>query len=102
MAHTGQYKCQRCKEAFRTTKLLDEHIKSKHSEPKKSAEYICDKCNTNFTAIHNLRIHIAKHANVNIPKQTEVNCEYCGFIITSLEQMTKHKQQCRSAFQEVR
>ena len=39
MAHTGQCKCQTCKEAFKTTKILDEHIKSKHNEPNKSVGF---------------------------------------------------------------
>ena len=103
MAHTGQYNCQRCKEAFKSTKILDDHIKSKHTEPKKSVEHRCDKCDATFTAIHHLRIHSAKqHAHVNTSKQAEVNCEMCGFIITSMEQMVKHKELCRGGFQEVR
>jgi DNA-directed RNA polymerase subunit RPC12/RpoP len=102
MAHY-KYKCQSCKEAFKTTKILDEHIKTKHTEPNKSTEYNCDKCDSTFTAIHYLRIHVAKqHVNVNTSKQAEINCEFCDFVIKSLEQMVKHKEQCRGGFQEVR
>ena len=98
-AHTGQYQCQRCKEVFLTTKLL-----SKHNEPKQADKFKCDKCDASFTTIHHLRIHAARsHTNISAPNPQVANCEECGFKITSLDQMTKHKTQCRyTGFHEVK
>ena len=46
-AHTGQYQCLRgCKLEFKTLGGLDEHLKTKHSAPKKAEIYLCDKSKT--------------------------------------------------------
>ena len=102
LAHEGQYQCQRgCKKvAFKTVKLLDEHIKLQHSNIDVN-EYPCDMCDSEFTAQFQLRQHkTKKHANINV--HTSSNCLYCGQIFTYDEDLKNHLENCDGGFSSVK
>ena len=65
----------------------------------KAVEFKCDLCTSKFTSKHHLRQHVEyKHAKPNIQMPIEVNCEFCGLITKSHQDMINHKRECNCEF----
>ncbi len=87
------YKCQVCKEGFRSKMLLAKH-REIHSE--KNGEQKCPECNKQCRTQWNLRRHLLIHKKIKKHKCTEPNCEASYGIKLKLDQ---HKAEAHTVGQ---
>ena len=84
-----------CKVAYNTLGDLDEHNKEKHNV--NVEVYICEECDSSFSAKFKLRQHVAiKHKKQN--QRLSFNCNKCGELVTGIEDMNNHVEQCMEEF----
>ena len=103
LAHTGQYQCQQgCKEWFKTTKILDEHHRAKHTAVQEGTEFECEECGQLFSS----RQYLSKHQS-NRHVNCKLSCEMCGLIVRNVKDLGNHikifhYQNKEPVYQEVR
>ena len=99
IAHTGQYNCQQCRAVFKTLGALDEHIRVVH-KAEKHVEYKCEQCDAICSAQFHLRQHISKkHSPGPNESQTKFDCNSCGQIFQTNDELKKHGETCDVGFQ---
>lgn len=83
--HTNfsQYVCENCGKGYKQKRLLEEHMRSKHTGER---VFKCDreKCDAAFFSMSSMRRHWKSHEN------GEVTCEMCGKKFRSLNALMAH------------
>ena len=101
MASHTTYKCNRCDKVTTNKNDLNNHITNEH----KSEIHACNQCQRTFTAPNALKQHINSQHPANTPvghpqwaeerNQSQVfdyNCNMCGFMCETLQQLKKHRE----------
>ena len=69
----------------------------------RNEEFTCDLCKCTFVSKHHLRQHeTTKHVKPNISNEVKVNCDFCGIVANSQNDLAEHKRECNAEFQRVR